>query len=93
MFHQVLVTEEDQKALRFVYRKPGTRSAPLTFQMTVHVFGAVSSPTTCIFALNRTADDNKAKFPAATESVRKTFYVNNYLDSFDNEDEAFQRTR
>ena len=93
MFHQVRVTEEDQKALRFVYRKPGTRSAPLTFQMTVHVFGAVSSPTTCIFALNRTADDNKGKFPEAADSVRKTFYVDNYLDSFDNEDEAIQRAR
>ena len=93
MFHQVKVPEEDQAALRFLYRTPGSSSPPLTYQMTVHIFGAVSSPTTCIYALNRTADDNRKQFPEAAASVRKAFYVDNYLDSFDTDDEVVQQAR
>ena len=61
--------------------------------MTVHVFGAKSSPSTCIFALNRTADDNREKYPAAADSVRKCFYVDNYMDSLESEDEVVKRAR
>lgn len=93
MFHQVQVPEEDQAAYRFVYRTPGSSSAPLTYQMTVHVFGSISSPTTCIYALNRTADDYHDQFPEAADSVRRSFYVDNYLDSFDSEDEVIKRAR
>ncbi|XP_057367014.1 uncharacterized protein LOC130688036 [Daphnia carinata] len=46
MYHQVLVPEEDQDAFRFLYRSPNSTSPPLTYRMTVHVFGAVSSPST-----------------------------------------------
>ena len=69
--HQVKVTPEDQAAFRFVYRTPNSRLAPLTYQMNVHVFGAVSSPTSCIFALKKTADDNRKSFPEAAASVRR----------------------
>ncbi|XP_045036474.1 uncharacterized protein LOC116932504 [Daphnia magna] len=87
MFHQVQVPEEDQSAYRFVYRTPGSSTAPLTYHMTVHVFGSISSSTTCIYTLNRTADDHRDQFPEAADSVRRTFYVDNDLDSFDSEDE------
>ncbi|XP_057366742.1 uncharacterized protein LOC130687585 [Daphnia carinata] len=60
--------------------------------MTVHVFGAISSPTSCIFALNRTADDYR-QFPDVADSVRRNFYVDNYLDSFESEDEVIKRSR
>ncbi|XP_059350981.1 uncharacterized protein LOC130687583 [Daphnia carinata] len=93
MFHQVKVPEEDQAAFRFLYRTPGSNSAPLTYQMTVHVFGATSSPTSCIFALNKTADDYSSQFPDVADSVRRNFYVDNYLDSFDSEDEVIKRSR
>jgi hypothetical protein len=93
MFHQVKVTNADQSAFRFFYRAPNSRLAPFNYQKTVHVYGAVSSPTTCIFALNKTADDNRNHFPEAAASIRKTFYVDNYLDSFDTDEEALQRAR
>ncbi|XP_057377898.1 uncharacterized protein LOC130699710 [Daphnia carinata] len=93
MYHQVLVPEEDQDAFRFLYRSPNSTSSPLTYRMTVHVFGAVSSPSTCLFVLNKTAEDNKTKFPDAAASVRTSFYVDNYLDSFNSEEEAIKRAR
>ncbi|KZS03971.1 Uncharacterized protein APZ42_033167 [Daphnia magna] len=93
IFHQVKVPVEDQAAYCFVYRTPGSNQAPLTYQMTVHVFKSVSSPTTCIFVLNRTADDHRDQYPEAADSVRRNFYFDNYLDSFDSEDGAVKRAR
>ncbi|KZS10201.1 Uncharacterized protein APZ42_025383 [Daphnia magna] len=93
MFHQVKNPVEDQAAYHFVYRTPCSNQAPLTYRMAVHVFGSVSSPTTCIFALNQTADDHRDQYPEAVYSVRRNFYVDNYLDSFDSEDGAVKWAR
>ena len=91
MYHQVKVRSEDQPALRFLWRPPGCLLPPLTYQMTVHVFGAVSSPTTCLYALLRTAEDHKYQFPQVADLVKSRFYVDNYMDSTDTEEEAVQR--
>ena len=56
MFLQVGVKESDQRALRFVWRPPGSTKFPDTYQMKVQVFGAVSSPTSCSFVLQNLAE-------------------------------------
>jgi hypothetical protein len=88
MFQQLQVFEEIQSAYRFVYQTLGSSSALLTYQMTVHAFGSISSLTSCIYALNRFAGDHRNQFTEATDSVRRTFYFDNYLDSLDCEDEV-----
>jgi ribonuclease HI/transposase InsO family protein len=93
MYHQVLVPEHEQDAYRFVYRPPGSDSPPLTLRMKVHVFGSKTSPTTCLYALKRTAEDNRSEFPRAAESVLTSFYVDNYWESFPTEDEAIRVSR
>ena len=45
--------------------------------MTVHVFGAVLSSTSCIYALQ----------PTAAERVLNNIYVDNYLEAGDTEEE------
>ena len=93
MYHQVQVPEADQDAYRFIYRPPGSSEPPMTYRMTVHPFGSKSSPTTCIYALKRTAEDNKHDYPEASLSVESSFYVDNYLESFPNDDKAIERAR
>ena len=53
--------------------------------MTVHIFGAISSPATCMYALRRTAVDFGSSFPDVAHLVATNFYVDNYLDSVDTE--------
>ena len=53
MFHQVLVSPSDGPAFRFLWREPGTIHPPDVYQMVVHLFGAVSSPSVCLNALQQ----------------------------------------
>lgn len=87
MFHQVRIPERDVDFLRFLWRPDGDTNQP--YRMTVHLFGAVSSPSCANFALKRTADDNEGK--CSTEvlnTIRHNFYVDDFLKSVPNESQA-----
>jgi hypothetical protein len=90
MFYQVLVSKEDRSALRFLWRSPGSTGPPLMYRMNVQVFGAVSSPTICAYALRTTAEDNSTEFSEVVNRVHECFYVDNYLDSFESEPDAVE---
>lgn len=52
MFHQVKVTKDHSDFLRFLWWPQGNvEDAPVEFCMTLHLFGAVSSPSIVNFAL------------------------------------------
>ena len=88
MFYQVRMLEKDRPYLSFVWREPGSPELPGTYRMNVHIFGAVSSPSVCQFVLLRTAEDNQKDFPEVTDLVQSSFYVDNFLKSFEGEREA-----
>ena len=77
MFHQVKVTPQDSNFFRFLWWLNGNYSKNLVEdQMTVHLFGATSSPSCASYTLKRTAEDNKQKFTAeAIDTVKTNFYV------------------
>ena len=57
--------------------------------MTVHPFGAVSSPSCSNFALRKTANENEADVGmAAAETMRRNFYVDDCLKSVATKAEA-----
>lgn len=59
--------------------------------MTVHLFGAVSSPGCASYALRKTADDNQPEFlDEVVQSVKQHFYVDDCLKSLATEEEAIQ---
>ena len=57
--------------------------------MTVHLFGATSSPSCANFALRKTAKDNAMENNTeAVKTVLKNFYVNDCLKSVATADEV-----
>jgi hypothetical protein len=58
-----------------------------THQMMVQVFGFISSPTSCLYALQHVAN-NHDKFRYVGGIIIKSFYVDNYIDSFDTEERS-----
>ena len=94
MFYQVLVRPDDSDVLRFLWW-PGNdlQRRPEEYQMTVHLFGAVSSPSCANFALRKTAEENFQRFDfEVINTVRRNFYVDDCLKSVPSESEAIRLT-
>ena len=90
MFFQVRVRKEDQSFLKFLRWPDGDlRKEVEEYCMTVHFFGAVSSPACANYALKRTADDNEDEYGSeAANTLRRNFYVDDVLKSASTEDET-----
>ena len=92
MFPQVKVAEEDTEFLCFLWWPDGDITQDLReYRMTLHLFGAVSSPSCASYALRKTADDNQLEFlNEVVQSVKQNFYVDDCLKSLATEEEAIQ---
>ena len=91
-FLHVGVREEDQPSLRFLWREDPT-SCVVVHQYTRHIFGARDSPTSANFSLQKTASDNRAEYPEAASAVVRKLYMDDYLDFFQNKDDALKLSR
>ena len=78
MFMQIAVRQVDQSALRFLWM---IDNSIRQFQFTRLIFGATCSPFCAIFVLNKCAEDNKSKFPAALNAIKHHFYMDDYIQS------------
>ena len=83
MYHQVRVPEDDINLFRFLWWPDGdTGQDMVEYQMTVHVFGATSSPSCANFALRKTAEENRSESSQeAVDTVLNNFYIDDCLTS------------
>ena len=90
MFHQVRIPEEQRSFLRFLWWEDGdTKTEPAEYEMCVHIFGAISSPSCANYALKRTAEDNREQFGnEAADTILRDFYVDDMLKSIDDDEGA-----
>ena len=59
------------------------------YRMTVHLFGACSSPSVACYALRKAVSDNEDVFsPEVIATLRSNFYVDDVLKSSRTEDDA-----
>ena len=90
MFHQVRVPDPDCSFLRFLWWLDGKLSCAVEeYQMTVHLFGTVSSTACSNFAVCKTAEDNARDFSAdVISTVRWNFYMEDCLKSWPSVEDA-----
>ena len=92
MFHQVKVTPNNTNYLRFLWWTGGNLNEPPDeYCMTVHLFGATSSPSCTAFCLKKAAEDNKHSFSSeAVATVNRNMYVDDCLKSVPNPTEGIK---
>ena len=90
MFYQVKVQVNQRCYQSYIWWPNGdTENKPDDYEMCVHTFGALSSPSCANFALRKTADDSKADFGEdAAKTLLTNFYVDDLLKSVEGEEEA-----
>ena len=92
MFYQFKVSAKHRNYLRFLWWENNDFNSPPTeYRMTVHLFGATSSPGCANFGFKRVADDNEAEFGSvAADFIRHNFYVDDGLRSVKSVSDAVQ---
>ena len=82
MFHQVKVPSENRDVLRFLWCTDGKlNSKPSTYRMTVHLFGAISSPSCAAFCLKQAVLEYGHDYSEqARKAVDENFYVDDFFD-------------
>ena len=92
MFFQFEVKKEHQNFFRLLWWPNGDLSQePREYCMTVHLFGAGSSPGCSTFALKHTAEDGEKEFGArAAKTLKKNFYIDDALKSVPTENDAIE---
>ncbi|XP_022835506.1 uncharacterized protein LOC111362962 [Spodoptera litura] len=88
MFMQVKLRPEDRDALRYLWRGEQRNIQPREYRMTSLIFGASSSPASAIFVKNLNAEQHRSTHPEAAEAIVHKHYVDDYLDSFRNIEDA-----
>lgn len=91
MFHQFEVKESDRNYLRFLWWKNGDlHSQPQKYRMTVHLFGAVSSPGCANYGLKHLAKENSFEFPSGSQFIARNFYVDDGVTSTETAEQGIQ---
>lgn len=83
MSHQIRVPPKDKDLLRFLWWPKGDTAQEMEeCRMTVHLFGAISSPSCAIYALQSCAKDSSAQHRSEViQTVLGNFYVDDCLTS------------
>ena len=85
MFYNFYVDEEDRDYLRFLWLIDGIVKE---FRMTVHLFGATSSPAVATYGLRKLAQNHQDQFPVAARFIERNFYVDDGITSVANVEDA-----
>ncbi|XP_055714778.1 uncharacterized protein LOC129808899, partial [Phlebotomus papatasi] len=88
MFHQVLVRELDQNYQRVLWRGRDNRAPIQEYKMRVLIFGASCSPALAAYVKNKNAEEFRSDFPEAYEAITERHYVDDWLESCDDTDQA-----
>lgn len=89
MFLRINIRKEDLPAQRFLWREDPC-AKPDVYEMTVMLFGAVCSPSSAQTVKNKNAEEFENIYPEATNAIKKIHYMDDYLDSAENEQKAIK---
>ena len=89
MYREVGLCAADKDLHRFVW-KENPASPIKDYRMTRVTFGVSASPFLAIRTLHQTAADHGEDYPKATQHIRDSFYVDDFLGGANNVEEAVQ---
>ncbi|XP_070132563.1 uncharacterized protein [Drosophila bipectinata] len=92
MFHRINIREEDMQAQRFLWYEKGSDKVD-TYVMRAMTFGISCAPFIAHFVRDKNAETHQEEFPLALNAIQRAHYVDDFIDSMRNEQEAIQITR
>ncbi|XP_059053830.1 uncharacterized protein LOC131848089 [Achroia grisella] len=93
MFLQIKIREEDRAAQQFLWRGDDRINPPQKYVMTSMIFGARSTPFIAHSVRDRNAAEHRESHPSAYTAITRNHYMDDWVDSFDSEEEAARAIR
>ena len=93
MYLRIGIAHKDQPFHRFLWRGIDRDCQPDTYQFDRVVFGVNSSPFQAQFVLQHHARQNMTEFPMAAETILRSTYMDDSMDSVMNEDQGVELHR
>lgn len=91
MFHQINVRASDMHSQRFLWwDKDDQISKPSTYVMRALSFGISCDPCIAHYVRDLNAERFREKFPRAVEAIQNNHYVDDFIDSADNPQDAIE---
>ena len=93
MYLQIEIEEQDRSHFRLLWRDLDPNRDPDIFEFGRIVFGKNSAPMESQFVAQENARRNQDRYPLAAETVLKSTYMDDSIDSVENEDEGVELYR
>ena len=93
MYLQIEVKEQDRSHFRLLWRDLDPSQEPDVFEFNRVVFGKNSAPMESQFVAQENARRNQDCYPLAAETVLKTTYMEDSIDSVENDEEGVELYR
>ena len=93
MYLQIEVKEQDRSHFRLLWRDLDPNREPDVFEFNRVVFGKNSAPTESQFITQENARRNQDRYPLAAETVLKSTYMDDSIDSVENDEEGVELYR
>ena len=93
MYLQIEIKEQDRSHFQLFWRDLDPNREPDVFEFSRVVFGKNSAPMESQFFGQENARRKQDRYPLATETVLKSTYMDNSIDSVENNDEGAELYR
>uniref|UniRef100_A0A8W8P1X9 CCHC-type domain-containing protein n=1 Tax=Magallana gigas TaxID=29159 RepID=A0A8W8P1X9_MAGGI len=88
MYLKIKVPQEDRPYQQFLWRDVNTEEKPDVYEFSSVVFGINSSPFQAQFVAQSHAETNRETYPMAAETVLKSTYMDDSMDSVSTEEDG-----
>ena len=93
MYLQIAIDEKDRSHFRLLWRDLDPIREPDVFEFSRVVFGKNSAPMESQFEAQANARRNQDRYPLAAETVLKSTYMDDSIDSVENDEEGVELYR
>ena len=90
MYLQIKLRPDDCKYIQFLWQHMDQLKEPSCYEFHRLVYGLNSAPFKAQYISQKNAKENQKEFPLATETVPKSTYMDDSMDSMVNDNEAMK---
>ena len=90
MYLQVEIEEKDRPMFRMLWRDCDGDRDPEVLEFSRVVFGKNAAPMECLFVAQENARRNQSSYPMAAETVLKSTYMDDSMDSVETEEDGIE---